>query len=178
MRRSSAGGSAASGIQMATRMNEVSFRSGSCGRILHGRRRIQGLRGKQGHSRRAGHARRPRFGTIRAEVSTPSTSSSTSPFAAPAVTLQLDEETVIETGRIARQSDAAVMATRGGTTVLVTVCSEENDIDADFVPLQVPSSMSAPAQRGRAPILPCFRRGLTRFFADPCYLSRCTIRRD
>ena len=165
-------------VHMATRMNEMSFRSGSCGRILHRRRRIQGLRGTQGHSRCCRHARRPRFGTIRAEVSTPSTSSSSSPFAAPAVTLQLDEETVIETGRIARQSDAAVMATRGGTTVLVTVCSEEDDIDADFVPLQVPLSMSAPAHGGRARILPCFRGGLTRFFADHCHLSRCTIRRD
>ena len=62
---------------------------------------------------------------------------SPSPFSAPAETLALDERTVIETGRVARQSDAAVMMTRGGTTVLVTVCSEQDEMDADFVPLQV-----------------------------------------
>lgn len=47
-------------------------------------------------------------------------------------------EVVIETGRIARQSDAAVMITMGGTTVLVSVVGRnKSSLNQDFFPLTV-----------------------------------------
>ena len=83
----------------------------------------------------------------------PSPSSSSSPFSTEyRQTLRVDEDTVLETGRFARQSDAAVMASRGGTSVLVTVCvdpepemdegsggaaASADEADNGFVPLQV-----------------------------------------
>ena len=45
---------------------------------------------------------------------------------------------VLETGKIARQADGAVMATYGGTTVLCTVVAQrEAKPDIDFFPLSV-----------------------------------------
>lgn len=48
------------------------------------------------------------------------------------------KEVIIETGRLAKQADAAVLVTSGGTQVLVTVCcaAEVND-GQDFFPLLV-----------------------------------------
>ncbi|MBL7665700.1 MAG: polyribonucleotide nucleotidyltransferase [Bacteriovoracaceae bacterium] len=49
-----------------------------------------------------------------------------------------DKEITIETGRLAKQADGAVLVTSGGTQVLVTACSarEVND-SQDFFPLMV-----------------------------------------
>ncbi len=44
----------------------------------------------------------------------------------------------IETGRIARQSDGAVMVTYGGTTILTAVNADKEPREGiDFFPLQV-----------------------------------------
>ncbi len=45
---------------------------------------------------------------------------------------------VLETGKIARQADGAVMATYGGTTVLCTVVAQKTaKADVDFFPLTI-----------------------------------------
>jgi polyribonucleotide nucleotidyltransferase len=44
---------------------------------------------------------------------------------------------VLETGRLARQADGAVLATYGDTTVLATVVSEKEPKPVDFLPLSV-----------------------------------------
>lgn len=47
------------------------------------------------------------------------------------------KEILFETGRIANQADGAVWIQCGGTVVLVTVCSQPLDREADFFPLTV-----------------------------------------
>jgi len=57
----------------------------------------------------------------------------------------------LETGRLARLADGAVVCTSGGTSVLVTVVSSTQvDADADFLPLQVDYRERA-AAGGRIP---------------------------
>ena len=47
-------------------------------------------------------------------------------------------ELTIETGRLAKQADGAVVVTRGGTVVLVTAVMSDNfKEDQDFFPLTV-----------------------------------------
>jgi len=49
-----------------------------------------------------------------------------------------DQKIVIETGKLAKQANAAVTVTLGGTTVLVAVCmSRKPRTDIDFFPLMV-----------------------------------------
>ena len=49
-----------------------------------------------------------------------------------------DKEIIIETGRLAKQADGAVLVTCGKTQVLVTVCSAKDAApEADFFPLLV-----------------------------------------
>jgi polyribonucleotide nucleotidyltransferase len=48
------------------------------------------------------------------------------------------KEVIIETGRLAKQADGAVLVTSGQTQVLVTVCSDTNMMEGqDFLPLTV-----------------------------------------
>lgn len=55
------------------------------------------------------------------------------------VSIQIDDkELVLETGRMARQANGAVLGTYEGSTVLATVCCSETMIEGlDYVPLQV-----------------------------------------
>jgi polyribonucleotide nucleotidyltransferase len=49
-----------------------------------------------------------------------------------------NDELVLETGRLAKQANGAVLATYGGSTVLATVCSGDKESeDLDYVPLSV-----------------------------------------
>ena len=56
-----------------------------------------------------------------------------------AVEIQYGDETLrLETGRMAKQANGAVLATMGGTMVLATVCAEKNAVEGqDFFPLTV-----------------------------------------
>lgn len=57
-----------------------------------------------------------------------------------------DQEITIETGRIAKQADGAVLVTSGKTQVLVTVCSAHSVNDGqDFFPLMVDYKEKFPA---------------------------------
>ncbi len=48
------------------------------------------------------------------------------------------EELTLETGRMAKQANGAVLATYGGSVVLATVCCSEKEVEGlDYVPLQV-----------------------------------------
>ena len=44
---------------------------------------------------------------------------------------------ILETGRIGRQADAAVIAKRGGTTVYATLCVGDTEGGGDFLPMSV-----------------------------------------
>ena len=49
-----------------------------------------------------------------------------------------DETLRLETGRMAKQANGAVLATMGGTMVLATVCAEKTAVEGqDFFPLTV-----------------------------------------
>ena len=48
-----------------------------------------------------------------------------------------DKEVSLETGRLAKQADGAVLASYGDTRVLVTVCTKENENKLDYFPLRV-----------------------------------------
>ena len=49
-----------------------------------------------------------------------------------------DETLILETGRMAKQANGAVLATMGGTMVLATVCAEKTAVEGqDFFPLTV-----------------------------------------
>ena len=48
-----------------------------------------------------------------------------------------DEELVLETGKMARQANGAVLARYGGSVVIATVCTSPTDREGDFVPLSV-----------------------------------------
>jgi polyribonucleotide nucleotidyltransferase len=49
-----------------------------------------------------------------------------------------NEELVLETGRMAKQANGAVLATYGGSSVLATACCGSNEVEGmDYVPLQV-----------------------------------------
>lgn len=54
-----------------------------------------------------------------------------------AIPMPTGEPLVLETGRIGRQADAAVMAKRGGTTVYATVCVGDSDAGGDWLPMSV-----------------------------------------
>ncbi|EGB05517.1 hypothetical protein AURANDRAFT_59314 [Aureococcus anophagefferens] len=64
----------------------------------------------------------------------------TLPEAPHAVSIDLGdghEPLVLETGRLGRQADAAVIAKRGGTTVYTTLCVGSADGGGDFLPMSV-----------------------------------------
>ena len=44
-------------------------------------------------------------------------------------------EFVIETGRVAKQSNGSVMISHGDTVALVTACGNKRPTDRDFLPL-------------------------------------------
>ncbi|HUX21404.1 MAG TPA: polyribonucleotide nucleotidyltransferase, partial [Spirochaetia bacterium] len=49
-----------------------------------------------------------------------------------------EEELTLETGRMAKQANGAVLATYGGSVVLATVCCSDREVEGlDYVPLQV-----------------------------------------
>ena len=48
-----------------------------------------------------------------------------------------DKKLILETGKIARQADGAVVVTYGGTTVLCTATAAKKNSDVDFFPLTV-----------------------------------------
>ncbi|MES2769544.1 MAG: polyribonucleotide nucleotidyltransferase [Bdellovibrionota bacterium] len=48
-----------------------------------------------------------------------------------------DNTITLETGRLAKQADASVLATCGNNMVLVTVCSSRKETDFDFFPLTI-----------------------------------------
>jgi polyribonucleotide nucleotidyltransferase len=48
-----------------------------------------------------------------------------------------DNVITLETGRLAKQADASVLATCGNNMVLVTVCSSRKETDFDFFPLTI-----------------------------------------
>ncbi|MCQ2562781.1 MAG: polyribonucleotide nucleotidyltransferase, partial [Alphaproteobacteria bacterium] len=56
-----------------------------------------------------------------------------------AVEIKYGNETLrLETGRMAKQANGAVLATMGGTMVLATVCAEKSAVEGqDFFPLTV-----------------------------------------
>ena len=57
----------------------------------------------------------------------------------PKITIPIGEkELILETGKMAKQANGAVLATFEGSSVLATVCCSENEIEGlDYVPLQV-----------------------------------------
>ena len=57
----------------------------------------------------------------------------------PRITIPIGEkELILETGKMAKQANGAVLATFEGSSVLATVCCSENEIEGlDYVPLQV-----------------------------------------
>ncbi len=49
-----------------------------------------------------------------------------------------DDELILETGRMAKQANGAVLATYGGSVVLATVCASGEDVEGiDYIPLTV-----------------------------------------